>query len=199
MMRTQERNHSFQSPVSCGITGIHLYRHGRHVGAGRRDGCSCCRAREPHPHFRRTPRSVPSLPLPPSLPPPVTSSPLDHPSLETALPRRNSIHLSAASLLVTVHRIMSSDQIVTRLIRPIREIREEKSCRYFEFLDEVSGVGRRDDKAPLDWLDEAVVYSFVYEGQERVVVAVDIEQAHLPCQEEHALTLCLPEYYQISA
>ncbi|RZS23726.1 hypothetical protein BHM03_00056707 [Ensete ventricosum] len=112
------------------------------------------------------------LPLPPSLPPPVTSSPLDHPSLETALPQGR---------------------------RPIREIREEKSCRYFEFLDEVSGVGRRDDKAPLDWLDEAVVYSFVYEGQERVVVAVDIEQAHLPCQEEHALTLCLPEYYQISA
>ncbi|RWV85342.1 hypothetical protein GW17_00052876 [Ensete ventricosum] len=112
--------------------------------------------------------AVLSLPRPPP-PSPVTSSPLDHPSLR--------------------------DSSTT----PIREIREEKSCRYFEFLDEVSGVGRRDDKAPLDWLDEAVVYSFVYEGQERVVVAVDIEQAHLPCQEEHALTLCLPEYYQISA
>ncbi|RRT64421.1 hypothetical protein B296_00014304 [Ensete ventricosum] len=126
--------------------------------------------------------AVPSLPRPPP-PSPVTSPPFSSDATELSL------------LFLAPHPPPRSPQGR----RPIREIREEKSCRYFEFLDEVSGVGRRDDKAPLDWLDEAVVYSFVYEGQERVVVAVDIEQAHLPCQEEHALTLCLPEYYQISA
>ncbi|RWW54341.1 hypothetical protein BHE74_00039086 [Ensete ventricosum] len=58
--------------------------------------------------------------------------------------------------------------------------REERSTPYLELGQQLVGSVCRDDDVAGGGRDESLVHSLVQEGEQRVVVAVNVQQTHLP-------------------